>query len=901
MKIVFRFWKKKFGSSLGNKGGALLHAMVISFVGAVLVGALAQYFGTLAKTVFKNNDIGALRTVLNSTMDYTMNGVRNRWCFSETWTMKAQCVLSDPNNVERLLLSDQALTAIESSMPAADYGGSISKVRTKSISSSVRFADITPEHPLYYAVKGIKDIGKDFTFNFVITRLDNGIQKGREVALQIEVELVLGANSLIKITNDSVRLISTVMVFPRELNTNALMIANNLFLDRPDPGLTGAGKGDVYISPSFDSGLPGIQFHSPVFVNGNIYVPNSDAPGFTPVTFGDKVIIGGGLILEGVGGSAVYSRPKTAGGSEDRYYAQTKRFGGFLKGILLDPGADEGLRVFAGLSTGKTPPNSSDLCILRNLAKADLAITRDSQLYIKHKKADAEEAAATAVSNVTSKYSFVANLGSIDTFYKQSISGSNQYKAASAASLMPQVTYSGDADELRPIMRVTVALNGMVQNFGSFVVADLSRQAVMNIPMNPADPSAIMRITTTPYFTGGRPQSHAVNLDVELINQERFAMNPYPVKMTGSSVTTSAEPSIQVNIEAFDVGYVTEGGTNISSGRIKGSNGIPVQDCPVGSDDYMNDTKVFNGVTYRCYSQFAWHPVMGRYKNNGFSFKRNIGEPSKRFVLSRNDSVGGVSGGYFTCPALDETCPAPYDSVAEPQEIDFVAFDAACSVPPSGTDVFPSFQASDWNKTSFTVQTRKSWGFTEQGTELEPGYNPGNLIIDEESARFDGVVKPTFMIASIYNTCIIKSTANFVTGFFVCDHLKIESRSEPLRIVGTFIVGRMSVDEDALKAGIRWSNIYYPTAVMELRAAGVLKASGVEPCDIPADPLWNPYPSIARAQHVYKCNPISLRNKADPFTWTLVDPDCGLIGSKQQCKYRVLRYELVELKRQEIF
>lgn len=886
-----------------QSGSALVYALLISVFGVVLVTSLGAYFDGLGKRVLINNEAGALRAALHSSMDYTLNGIRNRWCFTNNWSPNSTCLLTNPNNVERLLISDEAIRAIEASMPAASYGGVISGVRTKSISGTVNWADITPEHPLYYVIQSLKDIGTDFAFNFKIIRSDAGVQKGREVALQVEVELVLGAQSFFKTKSNVISAVSSIMVFPREVNTNALLIGQNLFLDRPDPGIASADNGNVYISPVLDLTTQGIHFESPVFVNGNIYIPNAGTPGYTPVTFADKVIIGGGAVLQGSGFTATYSKPSTAGGLDDRFYSQTEKFGGFLRGILLDPGTDEGLRVLTKVAapTGPATP-SSELCILRNSAKANLSVTRDSQLFMKPLSASFVEPSISTTTNVTSSYSFVANLGSIDNFYRQSVTGGVQFNTSSPSTLNSVINYLGIVSDQRPIMRVTIALNGMQNNPNAFLTADLSSNAVVEIPMNSGDPTAVLRITTSPYVVGANTQANAANIKIDLINQEKFALLPYPVKLGGSTITSSAEPSIDVNIEAFDVAYTTSSSGVISSGRIKGSPADPVTaaECVPGSFEYITDVKTIDGIVHHCYSQYSWHPKLGKYKSNGFSLKREPGGVDKRFVLVRDPAALGVAGGYFTCPAYDSTCLV-HSTDAVPQEVDWVAFDQNCFTPPAGTDLFPSFVASDWANSSFTQQARRSWGFTEQGTSENPGFNSGTLLLDSTSARFDGVIKPTFIVAAIYSKCLIKEDANFVTGFFVCDDLTIEARSTPLRIIGSFIVSRMSIDPEAINAGIRWSNIYHPSAVTELRRAGVLNPSGdiSESCDVAAEPLWHPYPSIKRAQFQFKCNSISLRNKADPFKWTMADPDCGLDGGKQSCKYRALRFEIIEMKRQE--
>ena len=90
-------------------------------------------------------------------------------------------------------------------------------------------------------------------------------------------------------------------------------------------------------------------------------------------------------------------------------------------------------------------------------------------------------------------------------------------------------------------------------------------------------------------------------------------------------------------------------------------------------------------------------------------------------------------------------------------------------------------------------------------------------------------------------------------------------------------------------------------ATFELRQAGILKSSSGQSCDtIARFPVWHPYPSIKKVSDLYKCNALSLRAKADPFRWTSVDPDCGLVPSANGtlCKNRLVRYYVLEVARE---
>ena len=904
-----------------QRGSAFIFVLIVMLVSAAMISSLGLYVLNYTTLVTKTKNLGTLDSVMNSAMDYTINGIRNKWCFSTAWTPSGTCLLTDPNNIERLLLSDEGLRAIESSMLPADYGGSIAKIRTKSFTANVSLSQITEEHPLYSIKRGVKDFGDDVSFDFTITRIDTGLAKGREVALEVRIDFNLGSILSLKLQKPALTLVSTILVFPREIGTNALVIGNNLFLDRPDPGLNTAKPGDVYISPiPFSPNVnAGLRFESPVYVNNNVYIPARSSPIYAPVTFADKVIIGAGNVLEADagGGTASFYSPDSAGGKDDRYFSQISNFGGFLGGVLLDPGTDQGLNILTGVTMPAVSTPDVGLCILRNNSRIDLSITRNSELFMKYLSGSSVEAPPDGASDVTSKYDFVFDLGQIDSFYMQGASSGTQFVSYAPDEVKPQVSINDAGNEKRPILRASLSLDGYNGKTGAYVAADLSRNSIMEIPMNTAQAEAKIRITVSPYLKGGHVQNQAVNVKVELIKQELFNVKS-PVVNAGGSIETKIAPKIDIRFEAFDVAYDFNS-PNIVSKRTKGSPPEPLSSeaCPMSADPlspYMSDVANIGGIIYHCYSKFDWHPALGKYKYNGINLSRDVDDAKPGFTLQKT-----TLDAFVTCPLLNSaTCPAVYEAGRAPLDIDFVEFDKNCNAPPKGTDLFPSFSAAS-SSISFTDQARHSWGFTEVGSpdpdnsnKVISGFNPGTLILDSGNAAFDPAdinVRPVFVVAAIYKNCEITKDANFVTGFLVCDNLIIDDRLTPLRIIGTIIVSNMTIDKGALNAGIRWSNIYSPSATYELRKAGILKAQMIEEgvvvkedeCDIPTDPLWQPYPSITRAQFLYKCNSISLRSKADPFKWTMIDPDCGLsVKGVQQCKYQAVRYQIVELKRQEI-
>lgn len=211
-----------------------------------------------------------------------------------------------------------------------------------------------------------------------------------------------------------------------------------------------------------------------------------------------------------------------------------------------------------------------------------------------------------------------------------------------------------------------------------------------------------------------------------------------------------------------------------------------------------------------------------------------------------------------------------------------------------------AFGGAGWSQ-DFSGQTRHSWNFASGSastTYSDPLLTTYTFDVNNSSIQSQNV---KFQVRSIVGNCIVAPTAELVTGFFACDSMEIQQRTTPLRIIGSFIVGHLKVHPSAYQYGVRWSSIYHPQAVYELRAAGVLKTISGAACSTPTSPVWHPIPSFQEVSDRYACGVHSLRAQADPFQWTAVDPDCGLAtstASNNTCKNRMIRFYAVELSRE---
>jgi len=164
-----------------------------------------------------------------------------------------------------------------------------------------------------------------------------------------------------------------------------------------------------------------------------------------------------------------------------------------------------------------------------------------------------------------------------------------------------------------------------------------------------------------------------------------------------------------------------------------------------------------------------------------------------------------------------------------------------------------------------------------------------------------------FQPYSIIKTCEIQGDADLVAGFYVCDNLIIDGRDPdaPLYMIGTFIAKHIDIDPSALKAGITMMSIYHPDALEILRNSRILKvANQIDNPNFPncndqltGRPVWDhDSPKTPDRQDLTSCNVLYLRNMAQPFQWTAVDPDCGTLPNQSNtvCKQHPVNYFVIE-------
>lgn len=387
----FRFLGR---SITNNRGSAFVQALVAVGVVGVMIYFLSPTVIKHRAQVTKTASIITARLALHSMVDYTLFGIRQRWCFSQSWLEEA-CgasvppktveILNHPRSVERILMKDESVDYLRMlNVPNPE------KAPLAKIEQLINISNFSSMHPVYKIVADLKGYTVEF-IKVEITRDNRGTipEYGREVYLKVKVQLLDKHQKLIIVGSSRLETTSFVGVYPREVGSFGLLVAGDLRMDRQSA--SNLGTGGAYIkqhsSPLEMLKYPGLVFESPVFVNGSVHLPRAPSVAsdvddgdtvYTPVTFKDKLVLGGGPVKR----DDAEFRPRTAGGETDQFWYNIRQFGGFQKGVDVDGERDLGLDYLSGAATGGSDPGASLMaqCQALEKAKYELSATNESKL-----------------------------------------------------------------------------------------------------------------------------------------------------------------------------------------------------------------------------------------------------------------------------------------------------------------------------------------------------------------------------------------------------------------------------------------------------------------------------------------------------------------------------------------
>ncbi|MBS1971604.1 MAG: hypothetical protein JSU04_14935 [Bdellovibrionales bacterium] len=960
-----------------QRGSAILYALLVTLFMTFAFYGVSTLVMDQNRETKSNEHVMKAHLALHSMIDYTLLGLKKRWCFTDAWLPEntSACTLAHPASVERVIMGNDSarviLNMIASKQLTVAYA---TPLQLESFEKTISLANFSDAHPIYSMMVGLKKMSEVSSIRVGVYRDHRASlpQNGREVYLKIVTALLNKAGNVIVVGSSRLQATSYVGVYPRELSGFALILPRDLHLDKKSS--VGLGTGDnffqMYDSRATALKYPGISFDSPVFVNRDIILPNRGPldgdTQYTPVSFNDRVVLGAGRVK--FPSDTLYST-RTQGADGDQLWVQAREFGGFVKGIDVDGVSDAGLEALAGLTTGAGSPdlNLVNKCIERNKRLADLTTTKDSVL----------QGVRVDPQVLSGQFKYNLFLTGDNRFNKQRI---DYYTNVNDYSKVNGNPYTSDTGKVAVTVKVHVGnlvVEAPIGDNGGYL--EFSPKVDMQVYINKL--KSDLQNAQKKLDDAGAAQKSAENalngppspgLYAQLkaaqdnLAAEKAKPTPTPTPSTSPTPSPTVSPSPTETVSPSPSATVSPS----PSATISPSPSPTATVSPSPTADpteYYDQTKVdaltatINSLKAKISTQ---ETTLAKAKADVDAYTKNVAsmqsdlndanslkdkQPVIRIDLDRarqnpsyrqltmsftyekalRDSAGNLMHVWMEIQAYDVSYYRGWSMTPWRQSnmqgiIDFAwtgtnfgvvqylmdknwnsrgfqgeggsdeDLDALCSS--SAADFSTAFDGADWN-VSFLDSARLSWDFTGSQNEIF-------ILNDMNASKVKGT--SVFLVKSIAKECRIQATADFVAGFYTCDNLIIEKRTTPLRIIGTIIALKMTIDPSVYEYGLRWSSIFSPMSVYDLREAGILRTSYTDVrCQDVDFPLWHPYPSQVDLANSYSCNAISLRSKADPFTWTAVDPDCGFLKTNASadpikstvCKNRLLNFNVIEISR----
>lgn len=939
------------GKTWGSVSGqATLAALIAATILTTNIYITTNYIVRYKEQAVKMEQDLEYRLALQSTLDFILFGVKQKYCFDSVLMQDANCDLNHTASVARIVMSTDQESYVKELINTGKLKGITDpiNIHLDKIEKKVMLNSVSTDHPLYVIYNNEKLNNLAAGVQVSIQR-DNNLYLPRysdEVYLNITVDLIGKNNSVpLVIGTKKMKLTSIISVHPRELGSFALLVPKDLHLDKTFNTPADQGDQNFHNFSSKQVGA-GLIFQSPVFVNQNIYLPTITGS-YTPVTFADRVYIGNGVVYKG---SKPY-QPATSGGLNDRVWTQQGSFGGFLNGIEVDGGLDQGLLYF-GKVANAAPVDSSYMkaCIYRTQSLINNDILKMNYISTTQKsyKQDFDYAKSTYRMTLSNGDAFTPqkNAGLVSsnstTWFKNNGSFTRTTKSAKDGSPIGTITFSfinsvGKAELLTADVAYTsgnspesisfsppndglkafIANNStMLSNLNADLKKETSYLAELTVAENKLNSFKINLKNLESQLASEQAKKvqdagliGKLNSDIASAKNEIDSINnKYP--NLNISMTETKKKIAQLQDQIGNL-------TKLASSFQKSDAQIKIEVAEVFS---KNGNKQDNKADVTI--EFINPDLMIDASGNRYNFEINMQafdytyRNKKSIIVDQNNNPipnSNLSGyliftanqnGELKFPTFLSSATYADVSTAKEDPVDYTDLDITCEKK-RNTKSSQAFGTADFN-TDFSKMTRQSWNFAGTNGSTS-GMDP---LINE--FIFDGTNASTasnssFQVRSIVGICRIKASATFVTGFLGCDQLIIEARSTPLRIIATIIAGNVSIDPSAYTSGITWSSIYNPQATTELRKMGILKplaGGSAVTCSAPSinsqSPVWHPIPSLQEISNRENCNTISLRERAAPFRWTAVDPDCALVtgNSNTVCKHSLVNFLVFEHSRE---
>ncbi|MGI4993348.1 hypothetical protein ACRXCV_11995 [Halobacteriovorax sp. GFR7] len=908
-----------------EKGGAALAFIIFASVAAAyLTMNLNKVLDVVSKKKKDGRINAEIDTFTRGLISYTSHALKNRWCMDESWERSEKCsgdmqeVISNKRNLERLLWSSTAVTAIK-------------KAYQNEYNREIGFEPALNEVQTTVKIKSLEELSKSHPINLSLShtlrncmdevliklnRAENSAlyTSGDDRYIEIYVEAKMKEDSQCDDYDKKPYARSLVGLFPRTLNQFAIIKGGDFDITK----YTGSKS------------AKGLNIHAPIYVDNDLIIPTSS---YAPVGLYSNIHLGRGSIR----GSSGDFEPPSHGGVNDQLYSTYPMVKTIKRGVIFEDEVDEGIAVLFGNAYYSDTALAKKCDIWRKLEE-NLSETRDSRLF--GRKASSGFSVGLSktdlpISNEFKEYGYPSAMVSEKEGYIKILD-----------NIKNTVSYIDPGNSEKPIMKmdVTVPANG------EYAELLLARDSQFKINLN----SNVNFIKSKDV------------LNQETVSEEQFddtyKENEFEGIVRRLKDKCNSLNSKNSNVRSSECSLVSAGFNTDKSGSCsseyskkparKATCDFRVSEIERLSDDYKKlkdeslkeiddflknqpsiDLKMsasttnitnFNlGITnkdqlntdvYKNISQIklsitafdfaienSSNPISGARRSEPQKPGPNeLGNPNIINIVFLRDQFGKFSGvkytnaedrelGGWTLLKKDNSSNEP---PRKPEEGFFDKLSDEIYIPEDGLTLSESKELKDkcsgipdndnfsWD-ISFTKNTLHSWMYDVGGNgvtltdvmEMQDLYrfNQGNMFPGDAG----GIPNQ-----SVTKKCIIPSEVDFIFGFYACQDLVVEARSTPLTFVGTLLVNKLEIPSGALNAGVDFYNIWHPAAIEKLREYKWLARrrdnGDILNCDNSIT-VWDKNISRQEQYDLRTCSPIHfVLEGPNNYNWTTVDPEIGL-------------------------
>lgn len=851
------------------------------------------------------------RVFISSLNDYLIHGIRERWCLTmnngvSDLLLSNECgsgksmedIVTYPGNLERVLWGPENIGTKLTAAPAPENANRILALNylrfhstPKKASKLLKYEDIYPtdgklnfrvtqnvlkdmtdQHPLYLISKNVRDCIDEVNISIFQIKDYNMINAGDERKIGISISTKISRTKFSCMVMRTAESTSYYTFYPRRLHTFSLMKYGNL---------NGTAKN---------------EFHGPVYVAGDFVLPNESFEKLEGTVFYAPLVLG--MYNSGGGTGSMFRAGRIVSSDnsdftfEDRGHPYLSKqdnypnFRGFMGGINLDATEDKGFyNLFDHTSSSSVDSGTLEACIEETKVQTTPSINANSRFGL--------------TSFNTSPNSVSLKLG---------FNQKNRFKPSTKA---PEFFEESGLGNSFFNSSVPTPPNG-TQTLGELVIKNGNKKYRATIGVGSETKFAIdfekFDITTSKINNQISAVEDAKRNNFASAIDSSHPLYQLPERSTftsrGNDLKNKCDNKPSVECESFGYSNATcnDATCNYSNEINNFKNAKNALKNRLGEiKKIVEDKKSAEFVVTM--SDVA--PHQGRQVLNMRNVQINFTDEWKIFFPLIKDrlptdeievvftplhfgpftnrsirmELGGPQGtnmlllvnGGFPLFATEKKNPAlggwrntDDNELMNPEPKPIIQLEC-----PSGMGI------ADWDL-DMSGSTNFAWNYanTPAGAQVDtPDHSP-IPVIKFDNSMLEG--HASSYTKSVVKECIVPKERTHVYGFYVCEKLTIESRNQPLYMVGTFIV--KDLVQPTSRGTVYWHNVWDTKAtdlvMTDLNAAKTACSNTGALMNYTWKDLKTSSQIMAKLNACSSMDMIT--NGPNNFSWTTVDPDIGI-------------------------